>query len=82
MTDERTGTSPYSPDFAPCDFFLFPALKQVLRGQQFDDINELRTAVQSAISSLHKENYSKAFTAWVKRCKKCISFGGEYFEID
>ena len=67
----------YSPDVAPCDFFLFPALKQVLRGQQFDDINELPTAVQSAISSLPKESYNNAFTAWVKRCKTCTSFGGE-----
>ena len=38
--------SPYSPDLAPRDFFLFPALKQVLHGQQFD-INELHTTVQS-----------------------------------
>ena len=73
---------PYSPDLAPCDFFLIPALKQVLRGQHFDDINELITVVQSAISSLPKECYSNVFTAWVKRCKKCIYFGAEYFEKD
>ena len=24
---------PYSPDLAPCDFFLFPRLKKVLKGQ-------------------------------------------------
>jgi hypothetical protein len=27
---------PYSPDLAPCDFFLFPRLKSELRGQGFD----------------------------------------------
>ena len=28
---------PYSPDLAPCDFFLFPRLKKVLKGHRFDE---------------------------------------------
>ena len=27
---------PYSPDLAPCDFFLFPRLKKVLKGHRFE----------------------------------------------
>ena len=27
--------TPYSPDLAPCDFFLFPKIKFVLKGTQF-----------------------------------------------
>jgi len=27
---------PYSPDLAPCDFFLFPNLKKSLAGQKFE----------------------------------------------
>jgi hypothetical protein len=26
---------PYSPDLAPCDFFLFPRLKSTLKGNNF-----------------------------------------------
>ena len=26
---------PYSPDLAPCDFFLFPKLKEVIKGTRF-----------------------------------------------
>ena len=26
---------PYSPDLAPCDFFLFPKLKEVIKGTHF-----------------------------------------------
>ena len=33
--------SPYSPDLAPCDFFLFPKLKRTLERQRFSTINEL-----------------------------------------
>jgi hypothetical protein len=29
---------PYSPDLAPCDFWLFPKLKKVLKGQRFTGI--------------------------------------------
>lgn len=47
--------SAYSPDLGPCDFLLFPALKQVIRGKHFDDIQELPSAVQSAIFSISHE---------------------------
>jgi hypothetical protein len=29
---------PYSPDLAPCDFWLFPKLKNALKAQRFADI--------------------------------------------
>ena len=29
---------PYSPDLAPCDFFLFPKLKRVMKGTRFPDV--------------------------------------------
>jgi hypothetical protein len=32
----------YSPDLAPCDFFLFPKLKLKLKGRQFDAIEEIQ----------------------------------------
>ena len=28
---------PCSPDLAPCDFFLFPTLKEVIKGTRFQD---------------------------------------------
>ena len=46
---EVLGHPPYSPDLAPCDFFLFPTLKKILRGRHFDDVADLQRAVQSAI---------------------------------
>ena len=29
---------PYSPDIAPCAFWMFPKLKMALKGKRFDDI--------------------------------------------
>ena len=49
---------PYSPDLAPYDFFLFPALKQVLRGQQLDDINS-KEMVKLFRKSFEHSSYCK-----------------------
>ena len=32
---------PYSPDLAPCDFFLFPKMKLQLKGRRFDKVEEI-----------------------------------------
>lgn len=32
---------PYSPDLAPCDFFLFPKMKMRLKGRKFDTVEEI-----------------------------------------
>jgi histone-lysine N-methyltransferase SETMAR len=34
---------PYSPDLAPCDFFLFPKMKIKLKGRRFDTAEEIQT---------------------------------------
>ena len=35
---------PYSPDLAPCDFFLFPKLKRPMKGRRYATIEEMKTA--------------------------------------
>jgi hypothetical protein len=32
---------PYSPDLAPCEFWLFPKLKNALKEQKFSDIPDI-----------------------------------------
>ena len=43
---------PYSPDLAPCDFCLFPKLKEKLRGCRFETIEEMKEAVTKVIDTL------------------------------
>ena len=33
---------PYSPDLAPCDFWLFPKLKSPLKGKRFQTVDEIQ----------------------------------------
>jgi hypothetical protein len=41
---------PYSPDLAPCDFFLFPRMKSKLKGRRFQDVTEIQ---EQSLTVLH-----------------------------
>ena len=44
---------PYSPDFAPCDFCLFPKF----RGCPYETIEEIKEALTKVIDTLTQENF-------------------------
>ena len=74
---------PYSPDLAPCDFWLFPKLKRPLRGNRFESIEEIQRESARALKAIHTEDFSACFEDWKKRWQKCIwAGGGDYFEGD
>ena len=52
---------PYSPDLAPCDFWLFPKLKEKLRGCRHETIEEMKEAVMKVIDMLTQEDFHGAF---------------------
>ena len=68
---------PYSPDFAPCDFCLFPQL----RGCRYETIEEMKEAVTKVIDTHTQEDFHGAFRKLLERYK-CISVGGDYLERD
>ncbi|EFN87072.1 Histone-lysine N-methyltransferase SETMAR, partial [Harpegnathos saltator] len=49
---------PYSPDLAPCDFFLFPNLKKSLAGQKFESNEEVIAATEAYFADLEKTYFS------------------------
>ena len=40
---------PYSPDLAPCDWFLFPSVKRKLKGKQFQNAEDARAFIEGVI---------------------------------
>ena len=68
---------PYSPELAPCDFWLF--LK--LRGCRYETIEEMKEAATKVIDMLTQENFYEAFQKLLER-HKCIAAGGDYFDGD
>ena len=68
---------PYSPDLAPCDFWLFPKLKENLRGCRYETIEEMKEAVTKVIDTLTQEDFHGAFQKLLERYNKCIAAGGD-----
>ena len=56
------------PPYSPCDFWLFPTLKEMLAGRHYElaivFINETCTCTE----------YREAFRKLIERCKKVILF--------
>ena len=69
---------PYSPDLAPCGFWLFPKLT----GCRYETIEEMKKAVTKVTDTLTHEDFYGAFQKMLERYKKCIANGGDYFEGD
>ena len=65
---------PFSPDHAPCNFWLFPKL----RGSSYETIE----AVKKVIDTLTQEDFHGAFQKLLERYNKCIAAGEDYFELD
>jgi hypothetical protein len=42
---------PYSPDLAPCDFFLFPKMQLLLKGRRFHTTVEIHAESQDVIDT-------------------------------
>ncbi|KAI6650118.1 Transposase [Oopsacas minuta] len=57
---------PYSPDIAPCDFWLFRKLKDDLSGREFEDQLSLGRAIYRYLNVIAKDEYRKTFENWIK----------------
>ena len=53
----------YSPDIAPCDFWLFP----MLRGCRSETIEEMKEALAKVIDTLTQEDFHGAFVKLLER---------------
>ena len=77
--DFKTVTQPlYSPDLAPCDFWLFPKL----RGCCYETVEETKEAVTKVIDTLTQEDFHGAFQKLLEQYNKWTAAGGDYFEED
>ena len=66
---------PYSPDLAPCDFWLFPKLT----GCYYETTEDMKEVVAKVIDTLTQENFHGAFQKLLER-HKCIAARGDYFD--
>ena len=76
MGVKKVSHPPYSPDLAPCDFWLLPKL----RGCRYETIKEMKEAETKVIDTLTQDDFHGAFQNFLERYNKCIAAGGDYFK--
>jgi len=70
----------YSLDLAPSGFFLFPKIKEILKGRHFDDIGDIRSNTTAALMAIPQNQFQNCFEGWTRHWHQCIASQGAYFE--
>ena len=73
---------PYSPDLAPCDFWLFPKMKMKMKGNRYDEREDIIDAGTAVLNELTESDFQECFRTWEKRINSCVEAKGQYFEGD
>lgn len=71
---------PYSPDVAPSDFHMFPALKKHLGGIKFANDEEVHEVVISFLREAAGSWFEEGIEKFVVRMRKLIEVNGDYVE--
>jgi hypothetical protein len=73
---------PYLPDLSPCDFFLFPRLKNHLKGRHFGSLDNIQKSVTDELKGIPAEAFQHCYKQWKQRLRCCVAAQGNYFEGD
>jgi len=68
----------YLPDLAPCDFFLFPKLKSILKVTRFESIEAAKNRTTQILKQFTENEIQHAFDQWKIRMQRCVRNNGEY----
>lgn len=71
---------PYSPDLSPCDYFLFPKVKEIIRGRRFNDEESINAAFAAALRDVTASGIQPGIERLPHRWQKCVDLDGSYVE--
>ena len=71
---------PYSPDIAPCDFWMFQKLKMAFKGKRFDDIETIQSNATRELKDIPEFAFEDCFKMWKHRWKRMVQSNVDYFE--
>ncbi|GFU92616.1 putative transposase [Trichonephila clavipes] len=64
---------PYSPDLSLCDLFLFPKLKNHLKGHHFGTLENIQTAVTDQLKAIPISKFHQCYEERKKRLQRCVA---------
>jgi hypothetical protein len=62
---------------ALCDSFLFPKLKMLLKGNRFQDMEEIEHNTMMQLLAFPKSLFQKCFRKWKNHWHKCVVSEGD-----
>jgi len=74
--------SAYSPDLAPCIYYMFPEMKRQLKGWHFVSIEEIQAESQQVLNMLTPADFSECFQKWQNCWDRCIQVQADNFKGD
>ena len=54
----------YSPDLAPCDFFLLPKLNRPIKGRSYSTIEKIKAASKKELNKIPRNDFVEGFEVW------------------
>lgn len=73
---------PYSPDLAPCNFYLFSKVKSALKGTRFESVEAVKEKAARVLKELTEEDFQHYFEQWKIHMERCRDRGEVYIEGD
>jgi hypothetical protein len=70
----------YSRDLAPCDFYLFPKIKSLLRETHFVSVENVKAKTGEILNSLTEHDLRNCFEHWQHLMQLCIDSEENCFE--
>ena len=71
-----------SPVLGPCDFFLFPKLKNVLKERHSVTLEDIQKTVMDILKTIPFEDFQRCYQKWDQCLHRYVAAQGNYFERD
>ena len=71
-----------SPDLSPCDFSLFPKLKNALKGRHFGTWENIQKSVKDMEKTIPVEDLQRCKQKWEQSLHPCEAAQKKYLERD
>ena len=72
----------YLPDLNLCYCFLFPRLKNHLKGRHFGTFDNIQKSVTDDLKGIPAEAFQHCYEQWKQPLRRCVVAQGFYFEGD
>ena len=63
---------------APVTFFLFPKLKNVLKGSNLGTLKTIQKSVTDTLKTIAVEDFQRCYQKWEQRLHRCVAAKGNY----